>query len=60
MGRAAAVREVWQCSECGFTQETFVPVLEVLCPNTHTTKIGKRRITGRVPMLQVYNSKDEQ
>lgn len=58
MPRTAAVREIYECPQCGFTQATFVPVLEVLCPTPHTVKRGKRRVTGRVAMVQIYNSKD--
>lgn len=59
MSRKAAVREIYECPQCGFTQEMFVPAIEVLCPNVHTVKQGKRRVTGRVSMTQIYDSKDK-
>lgn len=58
MARKAAVREIYECPQCGFTQEMFVPAIEVLCPTVHTVRHGKRRVTGRVPMVQIYDSKD--
>lgn len=59
MPRTAAVRESYRCPICGFTQDMFVPAIEVLCPTIHTTTSGKRHITGRVPMLQTF-PKDNQ